>query len=767
MARLRIVAVILPVLLSPAACGEHAAPEWRENPLVTGRPILYVMRKQYKPDHHNTETMFQTNEINTASFEGGHALKTVNLKTGEVRTLVDAPEGGIRDPEVHFSGEKIVFSMRRNRDDDYHIYEVNADGTNLRQLTSAPGVFDIDPIYLPDDTIVFSSSREPKYCMCNRHIMGNLFRMDADGANIIQIGKSTLFEGHPALMPDGRVIYSRWEYVDRNFGDAHGLWTVYPDGTAHAVYWGNNTASPGAVLNARPIPGTEQVVCVFGSCHDRPWGAIAVIDRRLGLDLRPPVVRTWPTDAVNLVKDGWEKFDEYAHLRIKYEDPFPLSDSLFLCSRMTGDGEQTGIYLLDMAGNEVLLHTDGPGCFDPMPLAPSPRPPALPLRRDYDNAPGYFYVADVYRGTHMRGVARGAVKSLRVVESPEKRYWTDLPWGGQGIAAPAMHWHEFNNKRILGVVPVEEDGSAYFAVPADTFVYFQLLDKDGMMIQSMRSGTLIQSGETQGCVGCHEDRREAPAAARSVPLAMRRPPSVLNDWYGPPRLFSYLAEVQPVFDRHCVRCHDYGKEAGETLNLSGDRTTVFNTSYDELWRKKYLAAIGAGPAAIQPALSWGARKSRLITKICEHAEIDPEGWDRLITWIDINAPYYPSYASAYPEGLAGRCPLTAEEVETLHRLTGIPFADQLAWNTYPGPRINFDRPALSTCLREIRDDDQRRQAQDIIERGKARLDARPRGDLPEFLFCERDQAREAKYQTRRAIELRNRQALRDGIKNYD
>ncbi|MHC4228750.1 MAG: TolB family protein [Planctomycetota bacterium] len=315
------------------------------NPLISGRPILFIMRAQYKSDHHNSATIFKTGEINTNSFRGGGAMKTIDFaRGGKVTTLIETSEGLVRDPEIHFDGGKIVFSMRKDINDDYHIYEINADGTGLRQLTCALGVADFDPLYLPDDSIVFSSTREPKYCMCNRHIMGNLFRMDADGANIHQVGKSTLHEGHAALMPDGRILYDRWEYVDRNFGDAQGLWTINPDGTNQAVYWGNNTWSPGGVIDARAIPGTEQVLCVFGSCHDRPWGALAIIDRRLGVDGRKPVVRTWDADAIDLVAEAGPRpdvygFDEFKKVNPKYEDPYPLNDKYFLCSRMTGQGE--------------------------------------------------------------------------------------------------------------------------------------------------------------------------------------------------------------------------------------------------------------------------------------------------------------------------------------------------------------------------------------------------------------------------------------------
>ncbi|NIP26595.1 MAG: hypothetical protein GWN67_17205, partial [Phycisphaerae bacterium] len=401
-----------------------------DNPLISSQPILFVLRPQYKSDHHNTATMFKTGEINTNSFQGGGALKTIDFaKGGKVTTLIESSKGLIRDPEVHFNGDKIIFSMRKDITDDYHIYEINADGSGLKQLTSAPGIADFDPLYLPDDTIVFSSTREPKYCMCNRHIMGNLFRMDADGANIHQIAKSTLHEGHAALMPDGRILYDRWEYVDRNFGDAQALWTVNPDGTNHCVYWGNNTWSPGGVIDARPIPGSQTVLSVFSSCHDRPWGALAIIDRRLGVDGRASVVRTWPASAIDMVKEKGPSpdrygFDDFKKVKLKYEDPYPLNDKYFLCSRMTGRGELMGIYLVDVFGNELLLHVEQPGCYDPMPLGPQPRPPIIPSRRNFKNEMGYLYVTDVYQGTHMEGVKRGTVKYLRVVESPEKRFWT-------------------------------------------------------------------------------------------------------------------------------------------------------------------------------------------------------------------------------------------------------------------------------------------------------------------------------------------------------
>ncbi|MDQ1255523.1 MAG: hypothetical protein QG656_115, partial [Candidatus Hydrogenedentes bacterium] len=650
------------------------------NPLVNASPLVFVARRQYKSDHHNTETMFQTGEINTLSFEGPGAIKSLDLaQGGAVTTLLDVPEGIARDIEVRCDGQRILFSMRRDIADDYHLYEMNADGSDVRQLTYGSGLTDIDPFYLPNGQIAFSSTREPKYCQCNRHIMANLFVMDADGANIRQIGHNDLFEGHGCVLPDGRILYDRWEYVDRHFGPSFGLWTVNPDGTNHALYYGNNAWSPGGILDARAVPGTEWVIATFGSCHDRPWGALAIVDRRLGLDGTKPIVRSWPADIdayLNVNEVGG--IDIFTKVQPKYEDPYPLSDKFFLCSRAI-EGETMGLFLIDVFGNEVLVHGDPLGCYDPMPLAPRPIPPSIPPRIALTQDSGAFYVHDVYNGTGMETVPRGTIKYLRVIEAPPKKFWTQTLWNIDATQAPAMNWNMTINKRILGDAPVSEDGSAYFTVPAGVFLYFQALDENKMMVQSMRSGTMIQPGETTGCVGCHEQRL-ASIPNRAQPAALRRPPDTLEPWYGPSRDFNYLTEVQPVFDRYCVKCHDYGKKAGETLNLAGDLGLAFNTSYIELrsrsatrWYpdkpdqdKIYVKAVDDGPPEVLPPYAWGSHRSKLVDVIRnghKRVEMDRESLERIVTWIDLNAVYYGSYASTHPDNLFGRSPLNDEQVK--------------------------------------------------------------------------------------------------------
>ena len=713
------------------------------NPLLTRQPLLFVVRRQFAPDHHNTETFFQVGEINTRSYRGGSALKILDVASGRVETLLDGgPDGVVRDPEVSHDGKKIIFSWRRDHAGASHLFEIDARGGAPRQLTACPDANDIDPVYLPDGGIAFTSTRDPKYCMCNRHIMGNLFRMDGDGANIRQIGNSTLFEGHATVLPDGRLLYDRWEYVDRNFGDAQALWAVNPDGTNHAIHWGSNLSSPGGVIDGRAVPGGGLCLAIFAACHDRPWGALALLDPARGVDTREAVLRTWPADAINLFKrGGW---DSTVRLPVKYEDPFPLSDKYFLAVRTMASGnERTGIVVLDLFGNEVMVHSEEPGCFDPQPLGPRPRPPVLSPRPADSDAPGRFFVANVRAGTHMEGIAPDEIKFLRVVESPPKRSFTGPAWGGQGAQAPAMNWHSFENKRILGTVPIESDGSAYFEVPSNTFVYFQVLDGDGRMLQSMRSGTTIQPGEFQGCYGCHDNRsRGIPSTA--APLALGDSPRKLEDWFGPPREFSFLKEVQPVFDRHCVTCHDFGMEMESRLVLAGDRELVFNASYTELWSKGHVAVIGGGPAELQPAKSWGAHASKLTAYLQpQHHDVklSSEEIQRVETWLDLNAPYYPVYESSHPGGLGGRSPLTNAETTRLGELTGMNLAAAADHNRHR-LWISFDRPELSPLLARTSGPDNHAEALAIIRAGGARLAATPRGDTGEVSLGDMDPFRD-------------------------
>ncbi len=406
-----------------------------------------------------------------------------------------------------------------------------------------------------------------------------------------------------------------------------------------------------------------------------------------------------------------------------------------------------------------------------MPVSPRFKPPVLPDGRDLASKTGKFYVHNVYEGTHMEDVKPGEIGFLRVVESPEKRNWIHPNWGGQGSQSPAVNWHSFEIKRILGTVPVEKDGSVYFEVPSDTFVYFQLLDTNRMMVQSMRSGTIVAPGETQGCVGCHENRVEAPLVTNS-PLALRRPPGKMAGPKGATEVFSYMKTVQPVWDKHCVSCHDFDQPAGEKLVLARDRTLSFNASYIDLWSRGYITCPGGGPAAHMPAKSWGSHASPLVEVLRkghpDHKDVrlSRKEMEAIVTWIDLNAPYYPAYECAYPANPTGRSPLTNQQVQELRKLTKTKFISRHGRNLRA--QICFDRPKMSPCLKGLdMDTPAYEQALALITAGRDQLKTTPRADMAGFVASESDRLHIEKYEKRAAIEKQVRAAMVEGKKVYD
>ena len=734
-------------------------------------PILYVARQQYAVDHHNTGTDFTAGDVSCQNVRIGSAIR--RLDGTNVTTVLDCPRGVIRDLELSWDAKKLLFSMRREAWENFSVWEMDVDGGNLHRLTD--GKFaDIDPAYLPDGRIVFSSNRDVKYCGCNWHLQGNIFRMDADGSNIRQLGRNNLYESRPSVLPDGRIIYDRWEYVDRHFGPSFGLWTMFPDGRTQALFYGNNAWAPGAIFDARPLPGghPERVVCIFGSCHDRPWGALVALDRRKGLDGMKPVLRSFPSDITNKVmvgaslKDGRSAFhpcegfiDTFLSLPIKYEDPYPLDANRVLCARMIrAKDERTGIYLCDFAtGEERLIREEQRlGCFDPIPLMARPVPPKLADAINESRKTGVFYVADVYHGTGMEAVPRGTIKYLRIVEAPPKRDRSDSFWNLDTTHRPAVNYNSTNTKRVLGVVRVEEDGSALFEVPSETFLYFQALDADGKMVQSMRSGTTVMPGERASCVGCHEDRLEATPPIVET-RARRAAPQKLQTVDGlPPREFSYMHEIQPIWTRNCLACHDYGKPGAKAVNLAPDLGIIFNTSYLSLrekialrWypdaagaSKELLKPVDDGPPEVLPAYAWGAHRSRLIDLLdAGHHGVKLTAAERakLIEWIDLNMPYYPTYETAFPDRPYGRSPLTFPEAEELVALTGCKesIVPPTKWyrpgkngNRELGTGVNFTRPELSPCLKGLSGEAYER-ALAIIRTGAEALRRHGRPDLPD------------------------------------
>ncbi len=564
------------------------------------------------------------------------------VRPGGTLTTLYRPEGGkfVGDVDLHWDADRMLFSSIGTQG-RWQILEVRADGTGLRQVTPGehPDVDNYDPCYLPDGRIIFGSTRvfQGIPCVGGRNKVANLFLMNADGTGIRQLCFDQDHNWCPTVLNDGRVLYTRWEYSDTPHYFSRLLFRMNPDGTGQMAYYGSNSYWPNSLFYARPIPGhPSRVVGIVSGHHGvRRQGELVLFDPARGQKEADGIVQRVPGygQAVEpiirdqLVGRSWPRF---LH-------PYALSEKYFLVACRPTQQARWGLYLVDVFDNLLLLREDPEYAFlEPVPFRKTPRPPVIPDKVDPDRKDALVYLSDIYVGEGLAGVPRGTVKALRVYAF----HYAYTGMGGHihvGIDGP------WDVHRILGTVPVEEDGSAVFRVPANTPVAVQPLDAEGKALQIMRSWFVGMPGEKVSCVGCHERLSDAPPVRTT--LAMRKPPAEVEPWYGPPRGFSFPREVQPVLDAHCVSCHN-GKPrpGGRTipdLSRSSKRGwRGFTPSYVAL--HPYVRR--PGPESdyhIMPPLEYHADTSELVQMLRKGhggVRLDEEAWDRLITWIDLNVP---------------------------------------------------------------------------------------------------------------------------------
>jgi hypothetical protein len=583
------------------------------------------------------------------------------------KTIFDSPTGFVFDMTPSYDARRLLFACKREvrkREDSFHIYEINVDGTGLRQLTTGR-YHDFSPAYLPDGRIVFNSTRVESYSLCQDFLAAALHVIDADGGNLHRIEYHTLCDTTPYVLQNGSILFSRWEYQDKNIFCTQALWTIHPDGSQLALYYGNTLTVPNSMYGAKQIPGTQKVVCVMAAHHHPPLGAIAVIDRSLGIEnpkamtnitpeipYRPTVGRTWRDT-------NWgpgDKFYPWA-----YTDPWPIDAHRFLVSYggPTDDGPQRyRLYVLSDAGRKTLLYEDpGASCFNPVPLQTRPLPDRLPgAAPQQPQGEGQFFVQDVYQGLLDKGVQRGQVKSLRIMSQIPKKYNTEGPRYSDHY--PAIGEGSYYVKYNYGTVPISEDGSAYFTAPAGVELYFQALDADGKEVRRMGTTTQLTAGETQGCIGCHESRAMAPPPAGGLHKQLLHAPDRITPPPWGAGAVDFVRQVQPVLDCYCAACHT-GPQAKGGVDLSGDKSRLFNMAFETLVFGNFVERyhINRGPKGNFPPLATGSYVSR-ITHLIEQrhgdVNVDDEGRRRIYTWIDANVPYYSTWEMTRPHTLGGR-----------------------------------------------------------------------------------------------------------------
>ncbi|MGO8676500.1 MAG: hypothetical protein ACLQVX_11595 [Limisphaerales bacterium] len=529
--------------------------------------IVFVKHRTIRPSFF-AYTEGQSDAQNERHFLPGTELCALELDGLKVKTLLSDAGGAIRDPAVSWDGRRVLFAWKKSlNEDDYHLYELDVASNQVSQITSGLGFADYEPAYLPNDDIVFSSTRCVQTVDCWWTEVSNLYTCDAKGRFLRRLGFDQVHTLYPQVLDDGRVIYTRWDYNDRGQIFAQPLFQMNPDGTGQTAFYGNNSWFPTTIAHARGIPGSQKVLAILCGHHTTQAGKLAVIDpargrqENTGVQLVAPVRQT-PA----------ERIDAYGQEGELWQYPYPLGLDECLVAyaplgwdRPPGRGGDAafGVYWMDMAGRRELLVADPRvACTQPVPLVARPRAHQWANHVDYTSGIGTFYMQDIYAAPGLAGIPRGAVKKLRVVALEFRAAGIGNngnagPGGGALVSTPvAVGNGAWDVKTVLGQATVYEDGSALFTVPARAPVYFQALDERGYALQTMRSWSTLQPGEYFACVGCHDHKNTAPPTdGHGFSLAMKAGPQELEPFYGPPRGFSFAKEIQPILDQHCIRCH--------------------------------------------------------------------------------------------------------------------------------------------------------------------------------------------------------------------
>lgn len=607
-----------------SAAGSHERrllADFCKGPMAGVTEIVFAVRRLGDDPHWYANFGSTLPQSRWPTYRDGGRLCRLHLSTGKLRILLDDPKGGIRDPQLDYSGTKILFSYRKGGTPDYHLYEIGIDGSGLRPLTDGP-YNDVEPTWLPDGGIMFVSTRCNRCVNCHTTNVAILYRCDADGRNIRMLSSNNEHDNTPWVLPTGQILYTRWEYVDRFQMGFHHLWVTTPDGLRQTVFYGNMHSGV-TMIDAKPIPGSRKVVASFSPGHGvrEHNGFLTVVDPRNGPDDLSAARR------ISLTAD--------------YRDPWALSESAFMAVRgaqivlMDGSGATEVIYELP-AGDAAT----GLQCHEPRLLAARPREPILPPQVQWQTETGRILLLNAASGRNMSGVRPGTIKKLLVLETLPK------PMNYTGGMEPLSYGGTFTLERVLGTIPVESDGSAYAELPALRSVFFVALDEHGMSVKRMQSFLTVMPGETTTCIGCHEQRVRAPGNRMIDCQAIRRLASKIEPFADVPDVLDFPRDIQPILDRHCVKCHDEDNRQGRA-SFSGDRGPIFSISYYTMTARD-LVSDGRNGMGNRPPYSIGTSASRLM-KLIDGTHYGAKVTDRerrsIGLWIETGATYPGTYAA--------------------------------------------------------------------------------------------------------------------------
>lgn len=620
--------------------------------------------------------------------------------------------------KIMYESDQGFADKKHGYSEPVHLYEMNIDGSGLEQITSHEYQSDVEPTYLPNGDIVFCSDRSNFGSQCSGHFFQNkkivnLYRISPDGTNPRAISNNKDFDRYPHVLDNGLLVFTRWEYQERHLWQTHNVWTAHPDGTmSDAIYKQHIDSGPMALRDVRHIPGSDKMIAIACGHHEFAQGAVTLIDHHQGINNHEGMRLVTPKISPREGGLGRGKPVESGGIQDNgglYQQPYALSENGFLVSysyhlpRSQSNAGNFGLYYIDVWGNKELIHREPVlSVVYPIPLKPRKQPPIIPDKIDESKQFASVYATDVHSG--VPEVEPGTIKYIRIshrTEWPVKQTgdrvvdFNHLHYTPSGSWARTLGVWTWTPARVIGTIPVEDDGSAHFKVPSNIPLYFQALDENYMEVRRMRTFAIFQPGEMRGCTGCHETRDETPLSSYRMPKAVSRMPSrpVPPSWSAR-ELPDYERHIQPIISKYCASCHDQHDPAGG-LDFTDRKVDGYCQSYRtmfglgpeeptpfwEPWTynlfypnddpavqdKDALKAMEKNQypgqlisisnrfsgAEISEPYQFGSHKSKLITTLLQddhrkNVNMKQQEWIDLVTWVDLNAPYWGSFVDKEP-----------------------------------------------------------------------------------------------------------------------
>lgn len=593
-------------------------------------------RKAMAPDLGTQSNNWSNQESARRGGFNADIVELSNLRGDIQLRQIYKPNNGssIADLRMHWDGDRMMFTQLQE-DKRWNIFEVKLDGTGLHKLVEneEPDLEFYDGTYLPDGRILAISNigYQGVPCVSGSDQVGNLVLYNPKDKNLRRLTFDQDANWNPVIMNNGKVMYTRWEYTDLTHYYSRIVMHMNPDGTENKALYGSGAMFPNSTFDVQPLPnrGSAFVGIISGHHGVARSGRMIVFDPAKGRKSVAGMVQEIPyrnRPIKELIKDQlvdgvWPQF-------IK---PTVLNDKYFLVAAKLSPTSLWGIYLVDVFDNVTcIMEMEGEGFISPILVQKVPTPPVIPDRVKLDQKEATFFIQDIYEGEGLRGIPRGTVKELRLHAYEYAYVKTESDHNWHGIQSG------WDIKRLLGTVPVEEDGSVIFKAPANTPISIQPIDKDGVAVQWMRSWVTGQPGEVVSCVGCHEDQNQIAIPKRVI--ASQKEPSKLTPPEGGVRSFTFDLEIQPILDRACIACHN-GEKA---FDLRGGKKDVkgYGTSYLNLHPYVHRQG-GEGDMVVLQPYEYHPNTSELVRMLKRghyNVKLTDKEWRTLYNWIDYNAP---------------------------------------------------------------------------------------------------------------------------------